>query len=48
MHGTGFKLKAFRVLAGKCEGKGTPRRPIRSWEGDNKIDHQKIERDDVD
>jgi hypothetical protein len=48
MHGTCIKIKANRILAGKCEGKGTPGRPTRSWEDNIKIDLQKIGRDDVD
>jgi hypothetical protein len=48
MHGTCIEIKAYSILAGKCEGKGTPRRPVHTWEDNIKIDHQKIGRDDVD
>jgi hypothetical protein len=48
MHGTCIKMKAYRILAGKCEGKGTPRGPTRSWEDIIKTDYHKIGRNDVD
>jgi hypothetical protein len=40
-------IETYKILAGKCEGKGTPRRPTRSWKDNIKTDRQKIGRDDV-